>query len=66
MNTKLTTEEFLDLFADEWDKAQKEGRVPKVSLYENRNAWKSIIEGDDGIIRRIMDKLIEKYSILKF
>lgn len=64
MNSKI--DDFIGLFASEWHNAKKEDRVPCSNPYEDRDPWKSFIEGEDGLIHRIMKRVETKAAPLEF
>jgi hypothetical protein len=64
MDTKIQAYDFVSLFAAGWDEAKIEQRIPCDNPYEDRDAWKYFIEGEDGLIHRMMKKIETKGTYL--
>ena len=54
---RITETQFLEAFAEVWFAALDAGRVPSSGPYGNREAWKEFIEGEEGLLAQVLERL---------
>lgn len=54
---KISNRDFLDAFAEEWYTASDTKTIPPGGPYGDREAWKECVEGEQGLIARVLNRL---------
>src|SRR6266536_1597634 len=53
----VSAQDFLNAFADEWYAAVEAKTMPPGGPYGDRDAWKEFVEGEHGLIARVLYRL---------
>lgn len=61
----ITESQFISNFSDEWFAAVDNNQAPSFSPYEDRESWKEFIEGQDGLLSRVLSRINPKCRYMR-
>jgi hypothetical protein len=62
----VTLSDFLNGFAAEWYAASDAGELPSGGPYGNRDVWKQFVEGESGLVARVLRRIQGNHPALRY